>query len=115
VAQAGDEPGRDAGRRSGAEFIKKICKDSGELKMRIPAFTQQEVDRKAKALLTRRAEMFVKGNAECIGIPDVMPNNNVEFKGLGKLFSKVYYVEKATHTISSSGYRTTINVKDTTI
>jgi phage protein D len=115
IAQAGDEPGRDPGRRSGAEFIKKICKDSGELKVRIPAYTQQEVDRKAKALLTRRSEMFVKGKGEAIGLPEIFPDRNVELKGLGKLFSKIYYVEQATHTVSSSGYRTTFGVKDTTI
>jgi phage protein D len=115
VAQQGDEPGRDPGRRSGAEFVKKICKDAGELKVRIPAFTQQEVDRKAKALLKRRAELFVKGNGESIGLPEILPDTNIELRGLGKLFSKTYYVEQSTHTISSSGYRTTFKVKDTTI
>ncbi len=115
VAQAGDEPGRDPGRRSGAEFVKKICKDSGELKVRMPAFTQQEVDRRAKGLLTRRAEMFVKGSGESIGLPEILPDTNVNLLGMGKLFSKVYYVEQATHTVSTSGYRTTFKVKDTTI
>jgi phage protein D len=115
IAQAGDEPGRDPGRRSGAEFVKKICKDSGELKVRIPAFTQQDVDRKAKAILTRRAEMFVKGSGESIGLPEILPDTNIDLRGMGKLFSKAYYVEQATHTVSTSGYKTTFKVKDTTI
>ena len=44
-----------------------------------------------------------------------MADTNLELKGLGTLFSKTYYVDQSTHTISTSGYKTSFKVKDTTI
>ncbi|MGE0825098.1 MAG: phage late control D family protein [Candidatus Binatia bacterium] len=114
-AGKGDELGRDAGRRSGAEFIKTICRDRGELKLRFPVYSQQEADKKAEAILKARSELFVKGSGESIGLPEIRADRNIELLGLGKLFSKTYYIEQSTHTISTSGYKTTFKVKDTTI
>jgi len=115
TAQAGDEPGRDPNRRSGAEFIKAICKDAGELKIRIPVYSRAEAERHAKAVLKKRAEQFVQGSGESIGLPEIMADKNIELLGLGEKFSRIYYVEQSTHTVSTSGYRTTFKVKDTTI
>lgn len=114
-AQAGDEPGRDANRRSGAEVIKTICKDAGELKIRIPVYSEDEAKHYAEAILKKRAEQLVQGSGEAIGVPDLLADTNIELLGLGTKFSRTYYVEQSTHTISSSGYRTTFKVKDTTI
>lgn len=115
VAQAGDEPGRDSNRRSGAEVIKTICRDAGELKIRIPVYSQDEAKQHAEAILKKRAEQFVQGSGECVGAPDLLADTNVELLGLGRKFSRTYYVEQTTHTLSSGGYRTTFKVKDTTI
>lgn len=114
-AKQGDEPGRDQGRRSGAEFLKSTCRDAGDLKVRFPVFSQQEADRMAKAILKKRAELFVRGSGESIGLPEIRADKNIELRGLGKLFNKTYYVEQSTHTINASGYRTTFKVKETTI
>jgi phage protein D len=59
--------------------------------------------------------MLVQGNGESIGLPEIMADTNVELKGLGKMFSKTYYVDQSTHTVSTSGYKTSFKVKDTTI
>lgn len=115
TAGQGDEPGRDPSRRSGAEFIKAVCKDMGELKVRVPVYSKQEADRRAEAILKKRSELFVQGSGESIGLPDIRADKNIELKGLGKLFSKTYYIEQSTHTVSTSGYTTTFKVKDTTI
>lgn len=115
TAGAGDEPGRDSNRRSGAEEIKKLCKDAGELKVRIPVYTQDEAKKHADAILKKRAEQFVQGSGESIGVPEILADTNIELLGLGKKFSRTYYVEQSTHTVSTSGYRTTFKVKDTTI
>lgn len=115
TAGQGDEPGRDSTRRSGAEFVKSVCKDAGELKVRIPVFSKQEADRRAEAILKKRSELLVQGGGESIGIPEIRADSNIELKGLGKLFSKTYYVEQSTHTVSTSGYKTTFKIKDTTI
>lgn len=80
-----------------------------------PVSSQKEADDLARSILNKISEGFVKGNGECIGIPDILPGNNIELAGLGKRFSKVYYIEKATHSISASGYKTTFSVKENMI
>ena len=115
TATVGEEPGRDSGRRSGGEVLKQVCRDQGELKVRVPVFSQQEAKRRAEAILKKRSELFVQGSGESIGLPEIRANTNIELTGLGKPFNKTYYVEQTTHTISTSGYRTTFKVKDTTI
>ena len=121
-ARKGDEPGRDATRpsgkprASGAEYLQKICRDDAStLRVREPVFSQQEADQRAKAILARRAEGFVGGRGESIGIPELKSNTNVTLQGLGDFFNTTFYVHQTTHTVNASGYRTTFEVKDTTI
>lgn len=121
-ARKGDEPGRDRARpsgrtrASGAEYLQKVVKkDEGVLRVRQPVFSQQQADQYARALLKRRAEGFVGGRGESIGIPEITPNANVTLRGLGDLFNTTFYIHQATHTVDTSGYRTTFQVKDTTI
>lgn len=115
VATRGDELGRDPDRRSGAEYIKKVCREKAELKVRVPVRSKQEAERRAEAILKERSEMLVQGSGESVGVPEILADTNIELRGLGRLFSKTYYVEQSTHTINTSGYRTTFKVKDTTI
>jgi len=114
-AGIGDETGRDPGRLSGGEMLKKCCHENTELKVRRPVFSQQEAKRRAEAILKDRAQMFVQGSGESIGIPEIWAGTNIKLSGLGKPFNKTYYIEQSTHTINTSGYRTTFKVKDTTI
>lgn len=113
-AKAGDEHGRDGGKESGGERVKKT---QGDVKRHLwrPVSTQKEADDLAKAILDKTAEELVTGSGECIGIPDILPGLNIELAGLGTRFSRTYYIEKTTHSISSSGYKTTFNVKENTI
>jgi Bacteriophage probable baseplate hub protein len=115
-ARSGDEPGRDQSRSSGAEYLERVCKKKdATLRIREPVFSQQEADLRARAILKRRAEGFVGGRGESIGIPELKPNVNVSLKGLGAFFATTFYIQQTTHTVSSSGYRTTFEVKDVTI
>jgi phage protein D len=114
-ARAGDEHGRDGGQRSGGEHLRSACRQEQPLKIRFPVRSQQEADQKARSILKQRSEQFIKGNGESIGLPEILPNTNIELRGLGRLFSKTYFVEQATHTVSTSGYKTTFRVKETTI
>lgn len=113
-AKGGDEHGRDSGKKSGADQVKKT---QGDVKRHLwrPVSTQKEADDLAKSILDKTAERLVTGSGECIGIPDIMPGLNIELKGLGSRFSRTYYIEKTTHTISSAGYKTTFNVKESTV
>ena len=55
------------------------------------------------------------GSGESIGLPELKPDTNVAITGLGRAFSKTYYLSEATHTIDNSGYRTSFKVRETTI
>jgi len=114
TAQAGEEPGRAQGRQSGAEVLKNVCKEQAELKVRESVFSKQEAKRRADAILKERSELFVQGSGESIGMPEIRAGTYIELKGMGQLFSRSYYIQSCTHTINSSGYRTTFKTKDTT-
>jgi uncharacterized protein len=121
-ARKGDEPGRDptraSGKRraSGAEYLQKFCREKeSTLRVREPVFSQQQADQRAKAILKRRAEGFVGGSGESIGIPELRADTNVALQGLGDFFNTTFYVQQTTHTVNSSGYRTTFQVGDVTI
>lgn len=114
-AGQGDESERGKSQRSGAELIGKICRDGGDLKVRAPVYSQEEANRRAKALLKERAEKLVQGSGESIGIPDIVAGKIINLKELGKVFSGAYYVEQSTHSLSSSGYKTTFKVRKSTV
>ena len=61
--------------------------------------------------MLKKHEEVLKGSGESIGIPDILAGTNIELKGLGKQFSSTYYIDQTNHSISSSGYKTTFNVK----
>lgn len=65
----------------------------------------------AKSILLKKHEEVLKGSGESIGIPDIIAGTNIELKGLGAKFSLTYYLDSTNHSISSSGYKTTFNVK----
>jgi len=114
IAEAGQEPGRVQGRQSGGEILKKVCREEKELKVRESVFSKQEAKRRADAILKERSEQFVKGSGESIGMPEIRAGTYIDLKGMGQLFSRLYYIEQCTHTINNSGYRTTFKTKDTT-
>ena len=115
-ARRGDEPGRDARRSSGAEYLERVCRrQEAKLRVREPVFSQQEADQRARAILKRRAQGFVGGRGESIGIPELKANVNITLGGLGEFFNTTFYVTQTTHTVNSSGYRTSFQVGDTTI
>jgi phage protein D len=113
-ARTGDEEGRDQGRKSGGELVPGEAKEKTE-RVHRPVYTQEEADRWAKAMLTRIAEGLITGNGECLGLPELRAGRNVLLEGIGKKFSKPYYVKTTNHNMSASGYRTTFNIKETTI
>jgi phage protein D len=113
-ARRGDEHGKDRGRKSGGEAVAAM---QGEVVKYIwkPVLTQKEADDLAKSVLEKTALGYVTGSAESLGIPEIMPGKNIQLSGLGKTFSKIYYIEKVTHTISTSGYKTTFDVTENSI
>jgi len=73
--------------------------------------SQKEAKDLAKAELKRRNKGFIEGTLECIGDPQLRPGITVNIEKVGKRFSGVYYITKATHSIGEAGYKTTITVR----
>lgn len=82
------------------------------LRLRQPVFTQAEADKRAKAALGEMTKKFLTGDAESIGLPELRPDRTVELAGLGNAFSKIYYIEQASHRLDSAGYRTRFKVRE---
>ncbi len=114
-ASRGDETGRDGGRQSGAERIASALNNQPTMHVRAAVHTQAEANARARAILEERAQEFVKGDGESIGLPEIVPDINIAFQGLGETFSKTYYVNAAKHTIDGNGYRTSFSVQETTV
>jgi phage protein D len=115
VARRGDEDGRDAKGESGADRLAKALSNPSIMKVRMALRDQAEAEARAKALLDERAQDYLTGDGECIGLPEIMPDVNLSLQGLGKRFSKIYYVSEAAHKLDSGGYRTTFKVQEPTV
>lgn len=114
-ATAPETSGLDPRRTSAGERLRVAVGKPPVLQVRQPVFTEAEAKRRATAILNDHAKNFVTGDAECLGLPDILPDRNVTLGGLGELFSKTYYVHQATHKVDTSGYRTRIKVKETSL
>jgi phage protein D len=114
-ARRGDETGRDTNAESGAGRVGKALSEQPVLSVRAPVHTQAEADARAQAILDERAQEFVKGSGESIGLPEIVPDVNIELGGMGRGFNKTYWVSEATHTIDGNGYGTSFKVQETTV
>ncbi len=113
IARRGEERGKKRGEKSGGERIAQVQK--GVIRhVWHPVKSKDEAEQIAKTILNRRAEKLLTGSGECIGIPEILPGKNIKLEGLGNKFSKLYYIESCTHSVSSSGYKTTFKVKEST-
>jgi len=105
------------GARSIAQNVTSLVRAPGKeptLRIRQPVFTQSEADKRAKAALSDMTKKFLTGDGECIGLPEMRPDRTVLLENLGKAFSRIYYIEQATHRIDSSGYRTKFKAREAT-
>ena len=103
------------GGQSGGEEMAKLYGTVEQTVTNQPVYSQQQADLLAQSLFNKLSVGLVVGTAECIGLPEIRAGTSVVFKGLGKKFSQKYFVERSTHTIDNSGYKTTINVRGDTI
>jgi phage protein D len=115
VANAGEEPSKEARRETGGEQLRAALNRDVVLTLRQPVFSEAEANQRARAVLDDHAKKYLTGDAECIGLPMIVPDRNVKFGNLGSRFSKTYYVQEAVHKFDGSGYRTRIKVKETSL
>jgi phage protein D len=114
-AVAGEESGHDPRRRSGGERLSAAIGKQPVLQVRQPVFTEAEAKRRAQAILNDHAKKFLTGDAECIGLPVLLPDRNITLGNLGAPFSKTYYIQQTIHKIDTNGYRTRVKVKETSL
>ncbi len=97
--------------KSGGEEIAKLYGTVEQTVTDEPVYSQQQADLLAQSLFNKLSVGLVRGNAECIGIPEIRSGTSVVLQGLGKKFSQTYFVERSAHTIDTSGYKTTLSVR----
>lgn len=117
-ASAGEESGLDGRSKSAGEQMKRAVRDPSRqpvLRLRQPVFTQAEANSRAKAALNEIAKKFLTGEAETVGLPELRPDRNVLLDNLGAPFSRIYYIQQATHKVDGNGYRTRFKVKETAL
>jgi phage protein D len=118
VGQASADDSSGPRGKSVSQYLNSLVQAPGKaptLRLRQPVFTQAEADKRAKAALGEKTKKFLTGDAEAIGLPDLRPDRTVQMDNLGVAFSKVYYIEQATHRVDSSGYRTRFKVRETNL
>ncbi len=114
-AVAGEESGKEGSRTSGGVMLKNATGKGAVLQLRQPVHTEAEARRRAEAVLNDHAKKFLTGEAESLGLTDLLPDQNVAIANLGEPFSKTYYIEQTTHKVDSNGYRTRFKVKETAL
>lgn len=114
-ARAGEETGKEPRRDSGGAQVRRATGRDAVLELRQPVFSEAEARRRAQAVLNDHAKRFLTGEAECLGLPDLLPDRNVTLTNLGAPFSKTYYVQQTVHKVDGSGYRTRFKVKETSL
>ena len=114
-ARRGDEKGRDGQRKSGGDWLATAFGGGPTIQVGGPVRDQAEADGRALAILESRAHRFVTGEGECIGVPAILPDTRLTLSGLGRVFSKSYYVSEATHRFDDRGYRTRFAVQEPTL
>ena len=85
----------------------KASGDTKKVNTRVENKTQAEKIAKAQKTLNEMKE--VKARLTCIGIPSLYAGGNVEVKGFGA-FDRIYYIARAEHRISRSGYITELEL-----
>jgi phage protein D len=105
--------GNQPGRQSGGELVEKLYGKVEECIRGEPVYTPEEANTRARSVLKERSEQFISGSGESIGIPQIRVRTSLILEGVGA-FSMKYYVTGATHSISSSGYKTNFTVRGDT-
>ena len=112
IAERGDESDTETRRDSGAGRVARALGREPELRIRAAVRTRAEATARARAIFEERAQDLVTGDGECVGIPEILPDVNIEVSGVGRAFDKSYYVVEATHSLDSGGYRTRFGVRE---
>ena len=110
-ARAGDEQRQEGGRQLASQLKRRIHGDVVEEITDRSVSSTEEANRMARSRLEEASDSFITGTAETIGMPELEPGMCLYLGGLGEWFSGKYFIDKVTHRIDGSGYRSTIQVR----
>ncbi len=110
-ATAGSERPQESSRTSGSQIVEERHRSVKRIITNVPVNSQEHADSIARAALNHASDTFIKGEMECIGIPQIRAGETIRLEKIGKRFTGKYYIIGTTHTINASGYRTKISVK----
>lgn len=113
VARAGDETTLMDGESAGSDLAQTAgFGEPARAVVDVPVYSQAEADQIAKARFNDVSIELMRGEAEAVGRPTLRAGTTVEFKGVGRKLSGLYYISKAEHVITPAvGYVTRIDVQ----
>ena len=98
------------------EGVEQISKGSGGRSQRVidvPVFSFLEAKAIAESILRNQQVTAIAGSGTCLGNPFIRVGGKLELRGIGR-FAGTYYITKATHTLSESGYLISFEVNTDT-
>lgn len=79
---------------------------------RVLCDSQEEADQIAESRLSELTMSRARGHGEVDGNPAIVAGTVIELDELGERFSKKYYVSRASHRLTGSGYKTSFEVTE---
>jgi uncharacterized protein len=111
-ASAGQESSKMAGETSATIVVNRAFGKASNPKVTLPISSQAEADQMALGQFREMGLVYISGEGQCRGNPDLRAGTVIEILGIGKRFSGLYYVSSVTHTYEADqGYRTDFTVR----
>lgn len=111
TATKDDLPELPSGGTSGPAAAEQQMAGKQDVVVDRPVASTEEARHLAISLLRERAQLFMTGSGQVIGLADLRPGDNVELKNLGTRFSGTYEVTKVDHALGGSGFTTRFEVR----
>jgi phage protein D len=110
-ADSSDQTSKMKGKQTGADVAACFQREREHIQVATPIQSQQEGDDSAKGHLNNKSMDLISANVATLGTPDLRSGQIIELRGIGLRFDGNYRIEEATHSISSSGYSTSLSLK----
>lgn len=106
-----DEPRSPSGRFVSPNFAKAEQDEADIAELHDKARSGAEAEARVSARLHRSRTRKITATITVPGNPRLLAGNNIILDGFGSRFDGAYHIEESTHSVSSSGYTTSIKVK----
>lgn len=112
TAGPGDAGSSMAGNTLGPDAVGRAFGDTGQVAVRQPVQDQAEADQLARGRMREMGLIYIVGEGQCIGDPNLRAGKVVKIEGLGERFSGLYYIISCEHDFRGDyGYRIAFSVR----